>query len=279
MASATPNPNYPTVVDEAVARLFAYRESYKPRRNTSDLCRMGNAPSITGADDEKSGAAECLTATFVHRGCRWQGSSVRPSIAAGNGRRSERRARRLRAVCVRTAAGSGFRVITKSRSTWAGLHSPAWMASCGCAGRVILSGTHRGGAPSGTHYSLACAEVEWLPSCFRFGVGVVDITAHYRTHAPDRIVAGWPFFGESTDRAFRHGVHVGLSLTRDRCRPKSWCRGRKWNSPEAYQSGHGERRASWTDVKDRPAVVGNASPTCKGLKKCLKTDRARIQVI
>ena len=48
LASATPNPNYPTVIDEAVARLFSYRESYKPRRNTSELAD-GNAPSITGA--------------------------------------------------------------------------------------------------------------------------------------------------------------------------------------------------------------------------------------
>ena len=120
------------------------------------------------------------------------------------GGRSERRARRLRAVCVRTAAGSVSRVTTKSRSTGAGLHSPAWMASCGCAGRVILSGTHRGGAPSGTHYSLACAEVEWLPSCFRFGVGAVDITAHYRTHAATPAV--FP-------KHFTPFARAGLSLT------------------------------------------------------------------
>ena len=130
---------------------------------------------------------------------------MRPSIAAGSGRRSERRAGRLRAVCVRTAAASVSRVITKSRSTWAGLHSPAWMASCGCAVRVILSGTHRGGAPSGTHYSLACAEVEWLPSCFRFGVGVVYITAHYRTHLPPSRAV---FRRKSTPFAL-----AGLSLT------------------------------------------------------------------
>ena len=58
LASATPNPNYPTVIDEAVARLFSYREVYKPRRNTSDLSD-GNAPSITGAM-MRSGAAELL---------------------------------------------------------------------------------------------------------------------------------------------------------------------------------------------------------------------------
>ena len=58
LASATPNPNYPTVIDEAIARLFAYREAYKPRRNTSDISD-GNAPSITGAM-MRSGAAECI---------------------------------------------------------------------------------------------------------------------------------------------------------------------------------------------------------------------------
>ena len=58
LASATPNPNYPTVIDEAVARLFAYRESFKPRRNSSDLSD-GNAPSITGMM-MRSGAAESL---------------------------------------------------------------------------------------------------------------------------------------------------------------------------------------------------------------------------
>ena len=58
LASATPNPNYPTVIDEAVARLFSYREAFKSRRNTSDISD-GNAPSIAGAV-LRSGAAECL---------------------------------------------------------------------------------------------------------------------------------------------------------------------------------------------------------------------------
>ena len=58
LASATPNPNYPTVIDEAVARLFSYRESFKPRRNTSDMSD-GAAPSITGMM-LRSGAAEAL---------------------------------------------------------------------------------------------------------------------------------------------------------------------------------------------------------------------------
>ena len=58
LASATPNPNYPTVIDEAVARLFSYLEAYKPRKNTSDISD-GNAPSIAGAV-LRSGAAECL---------------------------------------------------------------------------------------------------------------------------------------------------------------------------------------------------------------------------
>ena len=89
--------------------------------------------------------------------------------------------RALRAVCVRTAADLVSSVTTSCRSTWAVRRFPPWPASCGCAGRVIFNDTHRGGAPRGTHYSLACAEVEWLPSCFRFGVGVVTITAHYWT--------------------------------------------------------------------------------------------------
>ena len=59
LARATPHPSHPTVVDEAVARLFAYREAYKPRlRGASDLSD-GNAPSITGAM-MRSGAAESL---------------------------------------------------------------------------------------------------------------------------------------------------------------------------------------------------------------------------
>ena len=58
LASATPNPNYPTVVDEAVARLFSYRESFKPRMVSGDLAD-GAPPSTTGAM-MRSGAAECL---------------------------------------------------------------------------------------------------------------------------------------------------------------------------------------------------------------------------
>ena len=59
VAAVTPSLVYPTVIDEAVARLFAYRESYKPRaRGASDISD-GNAPSITGAM-MRSGAAECL---------------------------------------------------------------------------------------------------------------------------------------------------------------------------------------------------------------------------
>ena len=58
VASSTPHPNYPTVIDEALARLFAYREACKPRRNTSDISD-GNAPSITGAM-MRSGAGEVV---------------------------------------------------------------------------------------------------------------------------------------------------------------------------------------------------------------------------
>ena len=58
VVSVLPLEKYPTVIDEATARLFAYREAYKPRRNTSDLSD-GNAPSIAGAM-MRSGSAECL---------------------------------------------------------------------------------------------------------------------------------------------------------------------------------------------------------------------------
>ena len=93
------------MIDEAVARLFAYREAYKPRRNTSDLSD-GNAPSIAGADDEV-GRCRVLTFRPYTGDLRWPGRSARPSIAAVNGSAlREPRAGRLRAVCVRTAAGS-----------------------------------------------------------------------------------------------------------------------------------------------------------------------------
>ena len=58
LASSTPNPNYPTVIDEAVARLFSYRENFKPRLNSSQDAD-GTPPSTTGAM-MRSGAAECL---------------------------------------------------------------------------------------------------------------------------------------------------------------------------------------------------------------------------
>ena len=57
-ASVLPLEKHPSVIDEAVARLFSYRESFKPRRNTSELAD-GNAPSITGMM-MRSGAAESL---------------------------------------------------------------------------------------------------------------------------------------------------------------------------------------------------------------------------
>ena len=58
VASVLPSLTYPTVVDEAVARLFSYRESYKPRLNTSELAD-GNPPATSGAM-MRSGSAECL---------------------------------------------------------------------------------------------------------------------------------------------------------------------------------------------------------------------------
>ena len=58
VASVLPTATYPTVIAEAVARLFSYREAFKSRRNTSDISD-GAAPSIAGAL-LRSGAAECL---------------------------------------------------------------------------------------------------------------------------------------------------------------------------------------------------------------------------
>ena len=57
-ASVTPSLTYPTTVDEATARLYSYRQSYKPRRGTSELSD-GAPPSTTGAL-MRSGAAESL---------------------------------------------------------------------------------------------------------------------------------------------------------------------------------------------------------------------------
>ena len=50
------------------------------------------------------------------------------------------------------------------------LHSPVSemaLQSRAIFGTTPIAAAHR----DGTHCSLACAEVEWLPSCFRFGVG------------------------------------------------------------------------------------------------------------
>ena len=58
VASVLPLEKCPSVIAEAVARLFSYREAYKPRKNTSDISD-GAAPSIAGAM-LRSGSAECL---------------------------------------------------------------------------------------------------------------------------------------------------------------------------------------------------------------------------
>ena len=155
-ASVLPAANFPDAIANAVGLVYAYREEYRPR-SASELSD-GAAPSVAGAV-LRSGAAEALRFYRVP-GCRWQGSSDGGSTRREPGGRSERRARRRRAGAVRSAARRGLSVITKSRSTWAGLNCPAWPASCGCAGRVIFGGTRRGGARRGTHYSIACGEAE-----------------------------------------------------------------------------------------------------------------------
>ena len=103
---------------------------------------------------------------------------------------------------MRTAAASVSRVITKSRSTWVGLNSPAWMASCGCAGRVIFGDTHRGGAPYGTHYLIACAAVGTATKAWGRGRGRLSQSTAWgpswtgRTARGRRArvpVAGWNF--------------------------------------------------------------------------------------
>ena len=58
VASVLPLEKYPSVIAEATARLFSYRESYKPRRDSSELAD-GTPPATTGAL-MRSGAAECL---------------------------------------------------------------------------------------------------------------------------------------------------------------------------------------------------------------------------
>ena len=58
VAAVTPSLTYPVVVVEAVARVFAYQEHYKPRLDTSDFSG-GAPPSITGAV-QRSGAGELL---------------------------------------------------------------------------------------------------------------------------------------------------------------------------------------------------------------------------
>ena len=58
VASVLPVLTYPVVVNEAVARLFSFRESYKPRAATGELAD-GNPPATTGAL-MRSGAAEAL---------------------------------------------------------------------------------------------------------------------------------------------------------------------------------------------------------------------------
>ena len=55
LASATPNPNYPTVVDEAVARFSATAKTSSPRMVTGDLAD-GAPPSTSGRDDEVGGS-------------------------------------------------------------------------------------------------------------------------------------------------------------------------------------------------------------------------------
>ena len=58
LASATPNPNYPTIVDEAVARLFAFLENLRPQKTSGDMSD-GTIPTQAGAI-QKSGAGELL---------------------------------------------------------------------------------------------------------------------------------------------------------------------------------------------------------------------------
>ena len=58
VVSATPSLSYPISVREAVARLFSFRESFKPRRDTIELAD-GTTPTVAGAV-MKSGAAEVV---------------------------------------------------------------------------------------------------------------------------------------------------------------------------------------------------------------------------
>ena len=155
-ASVTPSLTYPTVVDEAVARLFAYRESYKPRPRGERSQRRERA-EYHGRDDEKwRGRVHPI---YPHTGgVRWLGSSGWPSIAARHGRGSERRARRRRAVCVRTAIGFGFECHHVVPLYLNGPHDPSlagvvWLCRACHFQTTPIAAAHRVGR--------ACAEVEW----------------------------------------------------------------------------------------------------------------------
>ena len=61
-ASATPTPAYPVVVSEAVARLFAYRETSRPQRSkmAGSVDDQSGLPTTLAGAVLKSGAAEIL---------------------------------------------------------------------------------------------------------------------------------------------------------------------------------------------------------------------------
>ena len=51
VASVLPLEKYPSVIDEATARLFSYREAFKPRRNTSSELSGRERAEYHGRDD------------------------------------------------------------------------------------------------------------------------------------------------------------------------------------------------------------------------------------
>ena len=59
VTSATPTLNYPASVHEAVARLFAFRETHRPQRGDGVTTDSGLPPTQAGAV-MRSGAAEIL---------------------------------------------------------------------------------------------------------------------------------------------------------------------------------------------------------------------------
>ena len=212
VAAVTPSLVYPTVIDEAVARLFAYREAYKPRARGASELSDGNAPSITGAM-MRSGAGRIAQDISAHRG-----SKVAGKIGAAIYRSREWQG--LRAACKAAAGGLcadcggfGFECPPR-RAALPGRSADSHPGRRRVAVPVVsfsttpIAAAHRVGR---TTLSLA-RRWNGFPSCFRFGVGVVTITA--LMGRPRRPPAGFPQHFEPFARAGLALTGIGVRLSR-----------------------------------------------------------------